>query len=111
MLPSSGVPGVVLYPADGGTPRTVPGVGSDFVPVQWSKDSSALYGYRAGEIPAKVYRIDIASGKKAVIQELLTPESVGVVAVSPVVVDHEASRFAYSYYQVLSTLYLVSGVR
>lgn len=111
VLASSGVPGVVLYPADGGTPRTVPGVGSDFVPVQWSKDSSALYGYRAGEIPAKVYRIDIASGKKAVIQELLTPESVGVVAVSPVVVDHEASRFAYSYYQVLSTLYLVSGVR
>lgn len=110
VLGASGAPHISIYPLDGGSARAVPGLQRDFVPVQWSKDSSSLYGYRSGEIPAKVYRVDIATGKQAVIQELLTAEPAGVVRVAPVVVNHEGSRFAYSYYQVLSELYVVSGV-
>jgi hypothetical protein len=102
---------VAIYPVGGGSPRTIPGLDSDFVPVQWSKDSSAVYGYRASEIPARVYRVDIATGKKTTVQELLMKEPAGVVTVAPVVIDSDASLFAYSYYQVLSSLYEVSGVR
>jgi dipeptidyl aminopeptidase/acylaminoacyl peptidase len=100
---------VALYPLDRTSPRSVPGLPAGFTPVQWSADSSALYGYVYGGLPAKVYKIDIVSGKKTVIEELPTPA--GVVNIAPVVVDRSGTRFAYSYYQVLSALSLISGVR
>ncbi len=111
VLAASGPSRVAVYPTDGSSPRPIPGLDSDFVPVQWSQDSSAVYGYRASEIPAKVYKVEVATGKKTVIQQLLMHEPAGVVKVAPVVVDRDGSRFAYSYYQVLSVLYVFSGVR
>jgi hypothetical protein len=42
----------------------------------------------------------------------LQPETTtGLVSISPVVVNHDISRFAYSYYQVLSVLYVISGLQ
>ncbi len=35
----------------------------------------------------------------------------GVANIAPVVVTRDGSRFAYSYYQVSSVLYLISGLR
>lgn len=111
VLAATGTAKGVLYPTDGGSPRTIPGMDPYFVPVQWSEDSAAVYGYRAGEIPPKIYQVDIATGKTTVIQELLLKEPAGVVNVAPVVIDHNGSRFVYSYSQVLSVLYVISGVR
>jgi hypothetical protein len=34
----------------------------------------------------------------------------GVVNIAPLVVTRDGSRFAYSYYQVFSVLYLISGL-
>jgi hypothetical protein len=34
-----------------------------------------------------------------------------VVSISPITMSHDASRFAYSYYQNLSVLYIVTGLR
>jgi hypothetical protein len=45
------------------------------------------------------------------VQELRPETSAGLVFVAPVVVNQGASRFAYSYYQVYSVLYEVSGLR
>jgi hypothetical protein len=102
---------VVIYPLDGGPPRRIPGLEIGFVPSQWSQDGSALYGYAYGELPSKVYKVDIANGKKTVIQQLKPGVPAGVVAVVPVVVSRDGTRFAYSYYQVDSVLYLFSGLK
>ena len=110
LLGASGTSLPLIYPMDGGPSRAIPGLEPNFVAVQWSRDSNSIYGYRSGEIPAKVYQVEILTGKKKVIQELLTEEPAGVVTVAPVVVNREASRFVYSYYQVLSELYVVTGV-
>jgi len=45
------------------------------------------------------------------IQELQPETTVGVVTIAPVVVTRDGSRSAYSYYQVFSVLYLISGLR
>jgi serine/threonine protein kinase len=102
---------VDIYPLDGGRPRPVPGLDPGFTPIQWSEDSSALYVYRSGELPAKIYEVEIASGKKKLIQELLPLGPAGVVSVAPVVTNRDGSRFVFSFYQDLSVLYVVSGVR
>jgi hypothetical protein len=100
-----------IYPLDGGAPRPIPGLEPDFALVQWSKDGSALYGYSMGHVPTSVYRVNPSTGQKLRIQELLTAAPAGVVNVAPLMINREASHFVYSYYQVSSVLYMISGLR
>jgi eukaryotic-like serine/threonine-protein kinase len=102
---------VAVYTVAGGAPHPIPGLEPGFTAVQWSEDNSSIYGYRKGEFPAKVYQVNLATGKTTTIQELRPESSTGVVSVFPVVVTRDASRFAYSYYQVFSVLYIISGVK
>jgi serine/threonine protein kinase len=99
-----------IYPTARGTERTLSSIEPGFTAVQWSEDGSALYGYHEGELPSRIYRADIATGKQAVVQELHPGSPAGVVNVAPVVVSRDGRRFAYSYNQTLSVLYLISGV-
>ena len=101
---------VAIYPIAGGPPRPIPALDAGFVPVQWSNDGSALFGYHAGELPSKIYKVEIATGKRAVVQELRPGAPAGVVAVSPVIVSRDGTRFAYSYNEALSVLCVVSGL-
>ncbi len=107
----SGGQAVALYPLAGGAPLLIQGLEEGFVPFQWSADSSAIYGFRHGEVPARIYRVEIATGHKTLVQELQPETGTGVVNVMPVVGTRDGSRYAYSYYQVFSVLYLISGVR
>jgi serine/threonine protein kinase len=99
-----------VYPITGGAPHSIPGLEPGFVPLQWSEDNSAVYGYRPGQVPTKVYKVNLVTGQKTFIQDLQPKTSVGVVSIAPVVVTRDASRFAYSYYQVFSVLYVISGL-
>jgi serine/threonine protein kinase len=100
-----------VYPIAGGAPRPIPNLEPDFIPLEWSEGNSAVYGYRPGPLPTKVYKVSLVTGEKTLIQELQPPSTTGVVYIAPVVVTHDGSRFAYSYYQVSSVLYLISGLR
>jgi eukaryotic-like serine/threonine-protein kinase len=100
-----------VYPIAGGAPRSIPGIEPGFIPLQWSEDDSSIYGYRPGQVPTKVYKINLASGQTSVIQELQPQVATGVVEIAPVVMNRDGSRFAYSYDQVFSVLYIISGLR
>jgi len=100
-----------IYPIAGGPPRPIPALEAGFVPVQWSNNGSAIFGYHAGELPSKIYKVDIATGKQVVVQELRPGAPAGVVAVSPVILSRDGTRFAYSYNEALSVLYVASGLR
>jgi serine/threonine protein kinase len=102
--------GIGVYPTAGGSPRLFPILERNFIPIQWSEDNASVYGYLLGSIPTKVYKINIATGEKTLIQELLPQTSIGVVFVAPVVMTRDASRFAFSYCQVSSVLYIISGL-
>jgi serine/threonine protein kinase len=102
---------VAIYPIEDGPPRSVPGLEAGFVPVQWSTDSSFLYGYHQGELPTKIYEIEISTGKQTVVQELRPAAPAGVVTVSPVIASRDGTHFVYSYNQTLSVLYLISGLQ
>jgi serine/threonine protein kinase len=103
---------LAIYPtADGGTgtPHFIPDLEAGFFPVQWSEDSS-VYGYIEGHIPTKVYKVNVATGKKTLLQELQPETNTGVVTIVSVSANRDGSRFAYSCYQVLSDLYIISGL-
>jgi Tol biopolymer transport system component len=102
---------LALYSLNGGATRPIPHVSSNFVAVQWANDGNTLYGYHPGEFPSMIYKLDPTTGKETSIQELKPGVPAGVVMISPVVVSRDGKRFAYSYNQTLSTLYLISGLR
>jgi Tol biopolymer transport system component len=100
-----------VYPIAGGAPHSIPGLEPGFIPLQWSEDNKAFYGYRPGQIPTRVYKVNLVTGEKTIIQELQPETTTGAVMIAPVVVTRDGSRFAYSYYQVFSVLYVISGLR
>jgi len=100
----------MLYPVDGGVPREIPGIDGSYVLARWSADGRGLYVYRVGEVPMRIERLDISSGKKTFVRELIPADRAGVVTIAPVVTNADASEFAYSYYQTLSVLYVISGL-
>jgi serine/threonine protein kinase/Tol biopolymer transport system component len=101
---------IAIYLITGGQGRTIPHVESNFVPVQWSDDGSSLYGFHPGEFPSRVLKFNIATGNETVVRELKPSAPAGVVNVSPVVVSRDGQKFAYSYNQTLSVLYVISGL-
>jgi hypothetical protein len=101
---------VAIYPLNGGSPKPVPQLNANFIPVQWSEDGRFIYGYHPGEFPSKIYKVEITTGKEAFVLELRPGAPAGVVMVAPVVVSRNGKRFAYSYNQTMSALELISGL-
>jgi eukaryotic-like serine/threonine-protein kinase len=109
MLANDGT--VITLDANGSAPHPIPGINPEFKPIQWSADSTAVYGFYPGGIPVRVLKVDIATGRTTFIRDLQPETTTGLVAIKPVVMNRDASRFAFSYYQVFSGLYVVSGLR
>lgn len=100
-----------LFPVEGGQPRLIPGLASDELPVSWSADGRALLIYRLGELPAKVYRLELSNGQKSVLKGLLPSDSAGINVIGPIFATPDGKNFVYGYVRSLSDLYLVEGLK
>ena len=98
---------------DGGETRPVPGAAEGDLPVQWSADGRSLYVRSPVELysPARVFRLDLKTGKRTLWKELFPEDSAGVVGTDVVRLTPDGKWYAYSYLRVLSDLYLVEGLR
>jgi len=100
-----------LYPLAGGEPSAIPGLTAEDTPTAWSADGRFLYVYRRRELPAKVYRLETAGGRKELWRELIPFDAAGVRSISPPLVTRDGKSYAYAYIRTLSDLYLVEGLR
>jgi Tol biopolymer transport system component len=100
-----------LYPIAGGEPSAIPGLTADDTPTAWSVDGRFLYVDRRRELPARVYRLEVATGRKEIWKELMPFDAAGVTAISPPLVTPDGKSYAYGYIRMLSDLYLVEGLK
>jgi eukaryotic-like serine/threonine-protein kinase len=100
----------VLYPVDGGTPRTLPFVTSG-EPLQWSPDGRFLYMNRGGSFPPVVDRIDVTTGERREWLTVFPADSVGIDSIVRILITPDGKSYCYDYYAFLSRLYIVDGVR
>ena len=70
---------VTLFPIDGGPRIELPATDPPWAVMQWSADSKALYLYKTGQMPIKIYRLDIASGKLTTVRDVMPANRAGVV--------------------------------
>ena len=99
-----------VYAFDGKEARELPGLENGDLPVQWSADGKSVYFRRAGELPAKVFRYDLATGARTLWKEIVPADRAGVIAISDFQMTPDATAYAYTCARVLSSdLYLVEG--
>jgi len=102
--------GLRLVPLDGSAGRDLPGARGD-LPIRWASGPGRLYVYEPGELPARVYALDLASGRRDVVVEIEPHDSSGVYGIDSVALTPDGGSYAYQYTQWLSDLYLVDGLR
>lgn len=102
---------VFLVALDGSAPRSAAGIEKGEVPTGWTADGRSFYVFRRGELPAKVFRVDIATGRRVLWKELMPSDVTGVVGVGNFVITPDGRSYAYSYSRNLSDLYVVDGVK
>ena len=99
-----------LYPLSGGEPTVVPGLDPEDRVDQLSLDGRFLYVHRGEELPAKVFRLDISTGRKELWRTLAPADAAGIYAID-VTPTRNGEGYVYSFNRILSDLYLVDGIR
>ena len=102
---------IYLYPVAGGEPVPVSGSEPDEAPTGWSADGRSLYVFRFGQIPAKVFEIELSTGKRKLWKELVPADAAGIDTIRGVEITPDARAYVYGYIRTLSDLYLVEGLK
>ena len=100
-----------LFPIDGGTARPIPGVQDGEFPIRLSPDGRWVYLWKRGDIPARVSRIEIDTGRREVWKDLLPADPAGVERISNVLVTPDGKQYVYCYARLLSDLFVVEGLK
>jgi Tol biopolymer transport system component len=100
-----------VQPVAGGEARTLGEAAEGDELDGFIDDGRALLVHRRGERPAKVFRIDVATGKRSLWKQIVPADPAGFVEVTRLRATPDGRSYAYTYFRVLSTLYLVDGLR
>ena len=102
-----------IWPLDGSGIRRIPGLDSNYYVTGWSPDGGSLYvgSTRLSEKTAKVFKVEIASGKMEPWKTFGAEAGAGVSQVSGPRFSRDGSAYAYVYVRVLSEAYVVTGLK
>ena len=100
-----------LYPLSGGEPQPIAGFLPGELPISWSTDGRFLYVYGTSEMPAAVYRLEVATGQRSLWKKLRPADPAGVEFIGPILVTPDANTYVYGYRRQLTDLYLVQGLK
>ncbi|HUC30136.1 MAG TPA: protein kinase [Candidatus Acidoferrum sp.] len=101
---------IYLYPIAGGEPVAVAGTQPDEVPTGWSADARALYVFHFGELPARVFQLDLSTGQRRLWKEIVPSDAAGIDTIRGVEISSDGKAYVYGYVRQLSDLYMVEGL-
>ncbi len=100
-----------LIPIGGGDPRTVPNT-KDLDFIRWTPDGKYIFAAVSGSIPARVVRVEVATGKREPWKDLAPLERSGIIQVVPVFMTPDGKSYVYGYGRAAtSDLYIIDGLR
>jgi predicted Ser/Thr protein kinase len=111
----------ILYSRPGGsyfiqrpsseTAQTVPALTADDQVIRWSADGHALYVLRPANVPFRIERLDLASGRRVLLHEVAPADRTGVLSSWGAALTDDTNTYAYSYVRMTSRLFVVEGAR
>ncbi|MFN7988550.1 MAG: protein kinase [Thermoanaerobaculia bacterium] len=102
---------LVLHPVEGGEPRPVAGATPEDSAIRWSADGRSVLLFRSGEVPARVERLEVATGRREPVRTIGPAELTGVLSVGPFAFSSDETSYAYACRRMASHLFLVEGAR
>jgi eukaryotic-like serine/threonine-protein kinase len=99
----------VVSAGEFGAYRTLEGT-KNYAPIRWSADGESLFFYERGEVPARIRRLDVATGAESEWLEIAPPDPAGVVEFLRILLTPDARSYAYTFTRDLSELYLATGL-
>ena len=99
------------YAVTDGAPRTALGLTAEDTPAGWSSDGKALFVRSGTDIPARIDRIDIATGRRTLLGEIGPADRSGLFTVDSVSLSSDGAQYVYRYWKRLSTMFVVSPAR
>jgi Tol biopolymer transport system component/predicted Ser/Thr protein kinase len=100
-----------LYSLTGGDARLIPGFNPGEEPITWSSDGRSLYVYQPGELPARVFRLDVQTGQRTLWRQLMPSDPAGVENIGPILMTPDAKTCVFGYHRMLADLYLAEGLK
>jgi hypothetical protein len=101
---------VIVLPAEGGESRLIGGLEPGAVPLGWSLDGQSLFVWSREQLPARIVRVDLVTGKSQVWRELRPLDAAGIVGISTVNLTPDGKSYAYTYDHRNAELYLGEGL-
>ena len=100
-----------LYPITGGEPRPVPALTAKDTVALLTADGRFAHVFRDQEIPSRLERVDLVSGKRERIREIAPADRAGALNLTNLTLSADGRSYAYSFYRHLSHLFVVDGAR
>lgn len=79
--------------------------------IRWGRDGRSLYVYRPRERPLKIFKLDVATGKKELGREIVPADLAGIRGPINVLMTPDGLGYIYAFTRYLSDLYLVSDLK
>ncbi len=100
------------YSLDGGEVHRLPTrLPLGLSPLSLASDRRVLYVVEQGNVPGRLDRFELATGRRTPWRILVPDDTAGVVSVQSTRVTADGRAYAYSYTRYLQDLYLVDGLR
>jgi eukaryotic-like serine/threonine-protein kinase len=96
------------FPVEGGQPQPVRGLQAEDRLIRWGA-GGALY-ISQDDMSRKIYRVDQESGQRELWKQVTPSDPTGLLFVSLPVMTSDGKAYGYTYFRVLSNLYLLEGV-
>jgi dipeptidyl aminopeptidase/acylaminoacyl peptidase len=101
----------MLLSTDSAELRPLPGGEPGDLAMGWSAEGRWLYVTRqAPELPARIFRIEIASGRRELWKEMMPGDAAAFGGFTGFSFTPDGKSYAYSFHQFLCALYLVDGL-
>ncbi len=109
VAPGKGVVQDVIFPIAGGEPHPLSTWTKGDLPIRWSPDGHSIFAYEIGTTtsPSRIFRVDLATGKRTLVKEWMPADLAGFAAWAGAQITPDGKTIIYSYARALSTLYLI----
>jgi serine/threonine protein kinase/Tol biopolymer transport system component len=95
-----------IIPFDGGEARPLPALTSTDLLIRWSDDGKGIFVSPIGVTPARIERIDVATGARTLVKEISPADRAGLVDLGWFLISGDGRSYVYSYRRNLGALYV-----
>jgi hypothetical protein len=103
--------GFGLAPLEGGPSTPVRGLEPTEKPLRWTADGRSLFVASRRELPVRVFRLDLSTGRRELWKEFVPGDATGITGMGADSISADGNTILFGYFHTLADLYVAEGLR